>query len=345
MNTNCLYDYIGIRGCGETTPDSGLYINSLPGLPLESIDKMANADQVTYKNVYRDIQERALPKFFTAANSLLKKRFRLKTLQTTIDLTRRKDTSTVIAAAGQYRGLMIELDFNNPNYVIASNYQVIAIQTLSLYLSAVATGDIDIKIYDIDTDTILETKTLAQASQVVGWNVIQINTYYKATRLFIGYDATEVDSITNEIPGYAYNNFCGCVAQIYRNGCTPSLSGATTANLDDEMVITKGGNNLHGLTAIFSIQCNYDFLICNNKQLFAIALQYFLGAELMVERQHSPRINKWTTVDLDKAKELEQRFLTDAENLLQQAIDGIDMDLSDCCFECNSQVTIKESRM
>lgn len=57
---NCLTDYIGIRVCSnDTPPGSGMYINSLPGISLESIDKIANADQITYRGVWADVQEEA----------------------------------------------------------------------------------------------------------------------------------------------------------------------------------------------------------------------------------------------------------------------------------------------
>lgn len=60
----CLKDYIGIRVCStDTPPESGLYINSLPGISLESIDKIADSDQTTYKGVWSDAQDEAEIRF------------------------------------------------------------------------------------------------------------------------------------------------------------------------------------------------------------------------------------------------------------------------------------------
>lgn len=57
---HCLTDYIGLRGCSnDTPPESGYYLNSLPGISLESIDKIANQDQITYKGVWADVQDEA----------------------------------------------------------------------------------------------------------------------------------------------------------------------------------------------------------------------------------------------------------------------------------------------
>lgn len=60
---DCLKDYIGIKVCGDETPGSGLFINSLPGISLESIDKIANEDQITYAGVWSDVQDEAAVRF------------------------------------------------------------------------------------------------------------------------------------------------------------------------------------------------------------------------------------------------------------------------------------------
>lgn len=61
---DCLIDYIGLQSCAnETAPDSGLFINSLPGISLESIDKIADNEQITYKGVWNDTQKECVIRF------------------------------------------------------------------------------------------------------------------------------------------------------------------------------------------------------------------------------------------------------------------------------------------
>lgn len=63
----CLIGYIGFQACGGIyeAPASGLYINSLPGISLESIDKIADSEQVTYLGVWGDAQTEAAIRFKT----------------------------------------------------------------------------------------------------------------------------------------------------------------------------------------------------------------------------------------------------------------------------------------
>ncbi|WP_146212769.1 hypothetical protein [Dysgonomonas alginatilytica] len=77
-----------------------------------------------------------------------------------------------------------------------------------------------------------------------------------------------------------------------------------------------------------------ECLICENKDLLAVALQYLMGAELMIERITSSRINKYTTIDKITAQrsriEFEEQFYSE----LHVAVIGIDIKNSDC-FEDN----------
>lgn len=61
----CLIDYIGIKGCSTNLPASGLYINSLPGISLESMDKIADEEQITYLGMWGDVQSEAAIRFYT----------------------------------------------------------------------------------------------------------------------------------------------------------------------------------------------------------------------------------------------------------------------------------------
>ena len=62
---NCFLDYIGLSFCAGVyeSPASGIYINSLPGISIESIDKTADQEQINYLGVWTDVQTNALAQF------------------------------------------------------------------------------------------------------------------------------------------------------------------------------------------------------------------------------------------------------------------------------------------
>lgn len=79
-------------------------------------------------------------------------------------------------------------------------------------------------------------------------------------------------------------------------------------------------------------------LVCEKKDLFAVALWYFLGVELMIERTSSDRLNRYTTIDLEKAEKLKAEFYAEFQTCLTDAVGSMTPADSDCvtgCLDCN----------
>ena len=75
---DCIRGYIGIKGCGTNeTPDSGLFINSLPGVNLKIIDKVADNEQKTYAGVWADVETRAIEKFSSDVSAAMNLKYKL----------------------------------------------------------------------------------------------------------------------------------------------------------------------------------------------------------------------------------------------------------------------------
>lgn len=324
----CLTDYIGILGCGSTTPESGLYINTLPGVSLRQIDQIADEDQITYQGVWDDVQERAVRRFETKVKAELSKRFKITTIQDVVDITKNLETTTT-ANAAKLRGFIIDLDnFVSENHFVVSNFQRIYIQQLFLYL----TGAVNTTVYLFDAvkGTQLDSYSVTGAA---GWNTINVNEAYTARKIFACYDATNVTGTDNLIE----KGFSCCECEINIEGAESNIA-ATVKESD----LTKGENG-YGLSGIFSSQCTYDSLVCNNKNIFSTAFWYLLGAELMSEVIYTSRLNQYTTIGAQKAKELRLEFEERFKEELTSAVEGVNVNTYDCCLECNEQILIKSS--
>lgn len=86
-------------------------------------------------------------------------------------------------------------------------------------------------------------------------------------------------------------------------------------------------------------------IVCGDKDLFAVALWYFLGVELMIERTSSTRLNRFTTIDKDNAEQLKTDFYGEFSKALTDAVGSIDIQNSDCittCPETNDTVRFTE---
>lgn len=78
--------------------------------------------------------------------------------------------------------------------------------------------------------------------------------------------------------------------------------------------------------------CDYDALICDNVEELTLAWKYLLGVSLMIFRLTSDRINRWTTIGRDEAKELRDFYQGEYFKALQQGV--LLMDTDECCLQC-----------
>jgi hypothetical protein len=339
MSLNCLVDHIGIEGCSQDTPVSGLYINRLPGIELEALDKIATQDQENFQGVWNDIQERSVRRFRNEAVKMFSKRYKLKTITQSVDVEKKIDTGSTTASGTDYRGYVLELNRESDDYV-ASNLQSIYVQTLPLYLSGAV--NTTVKIFDLDTETQLFSLAVTGAA---GWNTVRVDETFTARRLYVVYDATNVTSVEQDITklkqAVLYNgseHHCLCYGNI-----NLEIRGASST-IADKYNITFGEDTF-GLSGVFSVLCSFDSLICNNLSVFETPLWYLEAAEFCFERRFTSRLNKYTLFNKEKAKELETEYEERFMSELETVIDGISLDLNDQCLVCNAVIRQTDARV
>lgn len=334
---DCLRDYIGIRGCGSTTPESGLYVNQLAGVSLKSIEQMSNEDQLTFAGVWSDVQARCVALFRTAVQSQLSHNYKLNRLVDTFHAGESYDPTETLAPSGAVRGFQIEI---NPN----DSYPNIS-PLLSLYLSdlqfyAVVAGTYEFSIYNGDDNTVLNNWTV---DCVEGFNTIlneykqPINTVIQ--KLVIVLEDVTVTTIKTTLgygSGSGNGGCCGCCSDC----CDALLKGYTNDGTIETQV-----DNIHGFRVHVSQHCSFDGLICVNKDLFATAWWFMLGKELMMERLFSERINKFTTIDRPKADALLEYYEDQYKTELSSVLKNVSLNDSGCCVECDPKVSQKWTQL
>lgn len=347
----CLRDYIGLLGCKPSNPGSGLFINSLPGISLQSLDMIADSEQITYVKVWKDIQTRALVNFATDVTEEFRTKYKLKTIRNSFSLGKIINASSVTNASAQFRGFVYQTNLTALPGIVQSNLQAISFQSLSIYLTTVPYGPFNVFIWDLETGEKLFEQEINNEDFPLeeGWNEIPVNKIFQSNKIFACYDASQIDSVELDISRFNTlqwrNYFSACYQSIYGcNSCTASLKGATTADINepvDPEAISYSPNNVFGLSAVFSITCSYDPLVCANKKSFAAPLWYLLGVETCVERLSSSRMN-WWTLDDEEVGRLLDYFTQKYKEKLTSVVSGIDLDLKDACLECHERITYQE---
>lgn len=344
---DCLIDFIGIEGCGNAASESGEYINRLlPGIPLESIEKIAQADQVTYAGVWEDVQNRASRRFEADVIRAFKDKYQVRNITEIFDLLKFIDTTSTTAAAAKWRGFTIELIEANNYRWVQSALQFIGLQSIRLYRSAV-TPIVNGKVFNLETGEALYAFTIP-VNAGAGWTEVNINRRFYAHRIFVAFDSTAVTATELDIQSDIINKFHGCACDFFHEDCQAAIRGAESTTLGSEVKdadITTG-DNLFGFSGVFSVGCSYHSIVCQNKMQFLMPWAFILGSELMWERVNSSRINRWTIgIDAEKARKQMTDFHEAYQQELTTVIEGISLDQMDCCLICNAPIQYRESMM
>jgi hypothetical protein len=337
---NCLKDYIGILSYGSQEPLSGLFLNQLPGITMEVLDKISDKDQVNFTGVWKDVQMRAwlrLEKDFRAA---LRNRYRLSAVKASARLDA-VATETIIAAAAKYRGLVVDLE-GMRNQSAFSSIPRTQGAFLNVYIdkiSVVLTEDcalLVVKIFDrhgIELDSF--TRTAAEAGTVV----IQVSKRYPVRQVFIAIDAELVPLYTATIDSATEASSCEALQAICMHAA-PTLFPVETSKSTPAVHIKT--THYFGMSLTYGALCDYSSVICSNKEEFMDVWLYLLGVEMLVERMYSTRLNRYTTIDLKAAGELKDYLTVEYEKRLAETIAGLDISNEDSCIECSPMVTQRE---
>jgi len=327
---NCLTDYVGLRGCGDTTPPSGLYVNDLPGISNEILVKLTNQENATYVDVWNMIQQRAGLRFSLDVREAMGKHYKLNSLMQGINVGNDVGGASVSTPAN-LAGFTIEM--------IDANYEFVPSPLASIHLQQIVFysdnqyQSIDFYVFDLDTGDLLGTYA---SSLVAGKNIIEVNTTFHnlyinpAWRIAVMFDITQVSGTFDLVLPYS-RSMMSC--------CDIRLQGYSS---DGELLAGSFGSNTYGMSGIFSIVCNWDALICQNKVLFSRAWWYLLGIEMLTELLYSNKLNQYTTVNLQRMDALRAEYQVEYNKTLTQVAGGFKLSC-DCCIECNEPVQLREA--
>ena len=331
---SCMRGWVALNGCGNTTtPGSGLYINSQPGISFKQLYALSDDEQKTVWGVWDDVEKRTDMAFFLSLNAQMSKRQRMLNPKHVYNLSRKLEGTVYAAGAVQSAGFTIKMNKGLEDYPV-SRFAVIRCQSLSYYCHAADAGaEATVKIYDlISGDTLFED----EVELTEGWNEIPVNEVFhnnfsdNSTSLFACIEAASLKTTGKEVDTYYTVSDNALVFQ----GATSSLTDTIT---DDD--VTEGSNS-YGLTGIFSSECSWEALVCHNKGLFTAPWIYLLTVECLNEQLNSDRWNAYTTTKRERAMENRDAYQIKFDDALKQVCDSVDFSLSDACLECNEPYTL-----
>lgn len=345
---DCLKNYIGLKYCSSEPPGSNIFINILPGMSTELADNIANSEQVTFAQVWNDVQDRAIMRLKNdIINNLLtneKADFRSVIYHTRKLLKYQRDMVAVPALA-EYRGVYLTLPLSR--YV---NLRVNEIYIFSKEIIDVAT---EFKVFDINDGVELYSKDIIVSP---GLNTISIGKIfdlkYEVFELFLGIDCSAIETIET-MPDYFgwYDNqdaFCGSSCRMGTHGTgylqvQPAvLPVAAIGNIIFESLILTGVGK--GVVVGCEILCSIEQFICENIHHFQQSFLYLLGAEMLQQKLSSgvgsSRMNWFTSTNLEQTDNTRLIFESRYVSNLKREVKSIPLSGESACFSCEDTLEV-----
>jgi hypothetical protein len=293
----------------DTPSRSGLYANGLPGVTLQLFDDLTKDEQEDWEEFWGDIYQRAIVNFVSDIQALLSDKFLID-----LKLVSRETSKfeNELNTTGEIAG--IKIHYLLPRY---GKTQVVTIE-----VSSPSSQQIVVDFHDKDENgKLLYSLT---SDLVEGINIINVDTDFSVDELFISYDSavTSLDKTTNRYyDDYLIYDTISCSFPCY------SGTGSVTQVNDG------------GLNVVFNSICSINKVVEQNINIFKDALWYKIGQELVFERIHSDRFNRWTTLSQERAKELIEDYDYWVTQKNSNAIKSLRMKEDPICFNCKSIVS------
>jgi len=305
-----------LRGVsGLEFPDSDYFINDLEGVTTEEIEGLSDTeDHYEPRLVFDDIYNRASRLLENDVITKLRKYYRHYS-EDGKGITTQIDEKVDLTMGTAYNGWLFDLGHQGIN-------RRLTIEKIAIFLNGAV--DFDIRVFDASTGEELDKITMVGATGLQEYNILKSYPFWKYRNIFIAYDDEVVDTIRTQ----RFVNPRG-------NIVTGTISN-TAAVLKDSITGTDTG-----LMVNYTLECSVDNFVCSRLDFFKDPFLYKLGIEYCKERLHSNRINRFTLITRDRARELKDSFQEEYDSMLDNYLDDIRINEHHDCFECAKAITVK----
>jgi hypothetical protein len=217
-------------------------------------------------------------------------------------------------------GILVEIDQRQSNAVLR-------IGALGLY--ADFTGDVNIRIYDLEDGSEVDTYVITVQAGVSLTEDVQI--------ILPAYRKRKAYFITHDLPDY-YRTWtsgsCGsCHMGYYHGGVR--VNGARLADgLQKKRTNLRISSETSGLMAVITVECDHAQMLCELRNALALPYLYKVGEALMRRGINAfARMNS-TTINLDQLKENAAFYSGNYNSQMEKTLGKMRLPDDPMCFTC-----------
>lgn len=310
---SCFDGYITLSPSIDTSR-SGLYASGLPGVDEELIAGISKYVEDSSDDTWDTIYKRACDNLTADIASKFNDKFIVD-----LKLLSRVTSQYLDTFNGSTEIAGVKISFRLPRY---ARLHVISV-SLKSEIDYPNPG-FNLIFQDTDSDgELLLTKNKALTE---GLNTIQVDTDFEVDSLFIGYDPTLYSLKSTE--NKRFDSLLAYDPIICEWDCWGGQGRVEQIN---------GG----GLSVNYVVFCSIEKFVCEQLNLFRTALLWRIGVELTAERRFGERLNRFTTMTVERATELMDYYMTSYERELYNVIRAMNITEDPWCFNCKNTVYVK----
>jgi len=327
----CLSNLIGINHqCNNVTPISGLNLQDLPLVTIKAADAAATDENESGIQLLEQVIEYSQNAMVQDLRNSFKPFIRFGSIIENDRVGKYNEDLTGIALeAGMFKGIEIVID----EYPYLEFY----ISSIWLQLNAVITTNI--RIYDVMTNTLLESIPITTIANRP--TQVYVQNSYKSNKgkihLFVCIDAGVAGTFETKI--YSTLSACSKCTRTSWGNRYINFSGAEVSQLlqvlDANLTVS---NNTNGLSIEYSLSCDADPVICNIANQLGWPLLHRAGFELMQRLKFNERYNSLIVIHAKDIAELGEQFKKEYYNSMEFIIQNMSLP-QDICFSCPGMIS------
>jgi len=313
----CLDNLIGVRGlAGEEDPDSGRFLNDLAGITTQKLEDISDQeDHYEPRLAWDDIKTRAAAAFENDVKTNLRP-FAVRYNYIGKSFTGQLDIDNeTLPTEAFYNGWEFDLVGLDPD-------KSIVFETITLHI--VSGNNFDVRVFDAITGEILFEDNFTVTTGLNTYRILFSVPIWQHRRIFIAYDATTIT--VKKVDRFDRRLSTATAGHVSTAG-DPTFGNITSA--DTGMILT------------YNVECSVDNFTCQRIDLFTNPILFKHGIEFCNEQIYSDRINRWTTLDNEDAKDLRDNlFIPEYKEMMLDTFKDIRLGghHSDC-FRCAKPIT------
>jgi hypothetical protein len=329
---SCFDDLIPIRGlCQDAVSTSGFYADDID-ITKDFIDQIITRQFSGAKDFHERKMAFAIKQVVDETMGFMRGNFRVNTLIDNFRIGQHQDNLVMIPGDGKYKGINIDL-LNCTSY-------------LDLFISEIAlqvnfTGDVDVFVYDLLQNKLLETITVpCVANEIIRvFPQLTINSSRQKLNILFCYDSTGINSNTTVLRGGSCStcNGNGAINNSYENINAVKIPAASQKIKSNLTIINETG----GLSIVHSLSCNHESWLCTFSKMLAMPILYRYGLEVMEFAKSvsvNDRVNTTLNINEEEIKARMDLYQRRYNESMSSAMNGIKTPSDKACFVCKEFV-------